>query len=156
MRRTVNCYWNDSELISTVPTANHGEWFAEKYFSNFAGYIFLRPIFEALQNFLVWGFFISPKPFQCIYLLMPGSLHIFVTWFWGTNVWFISYLKCSNWRWLSKLSPNFKCLFTFCYLDGANSIKTDLNICNLCTSQFASYKVCNLVLIYFVQADSKK
>ena len=44
---------------------------------------------------------------------------------------FISYSKCSNWRWISKLSSNFGCLFTFCYLDGANSIKTDLHICNL-------------------------
>ena len=26
------------------------------------------------------------------------------------------------------------------YLDGANSIKTDLHICNLWTGQFASYK----------------
>ena len=56
------------------------------------------------------------------------------------NVRFISYSKCSNWRRISKLSLNFECLFTFCYLDGANSIKTDLHICNLWTGQFVSYK----------------
>jgi hypothetical protein len=43
------------------------------------------------------------------------------------NVRFISYLKCSNWRRISKLTSNFRCLFTFCYLDGASSIKTDLH-----------------------------
>ena len=31
------------------------------------------------------------------------------------------------------------CLFTLCYLDGANSIKIDLHICNLWTGQFVSY-----------------
>ena len=31
-------------------------------------------------------------------------------------------------------------LFTFCYLGGANSMKTFLHICNLWTGQFASYK----------------
>ena len=41
------------------------------------------------------------------------------------NVRFISYSKCSNWRWISKLLSNFGCLFTF------NSIKTDIHICNL-------------------------
>ena len=44
---------------------------------------------------------------------------------------FISYSKCSNWCQISKLLSNFGCLFTFCYLDGANSIKTDLHIFNL-------------------------
>ena len=34
-------------------------------------------------------------------------------------VWFMSYLKCSNWRQILKLLSNFGCLFTFCYLDGA-------------------------------------
>ena len=47
---------------------------------------------------------------------------------------FISYLKFSNWRRISKLLSNFGCLFTFCYLDGANSIKSDLHICNGATS----------------------
>ena len=42
----------------------------------------------------------------------------------------MSYLKHSSWRRMSKLLSNFGCLFTFCYLDGANSIKTDLHICN--------------------------
>ena len=36
-------------------------------------------------------------------------------------------------------------LSTFSYLDGANSIKTDLHICNLWTGQFVSYKS----VIYF-------
>ena len=61
---------------------------------------------------------------------------------------FISYSKkCSNWHRISKLSSNFGCLFTFRYLDGANSIRTDLHICNwpVCKLQ-----VCNLVLIEFV------
>ena len=35
---------------------------------------------------------------------------------------------------------NFGCLFTFCYLDVENSIKSDLHICNLWTGQFVSYK----------------
>ena len=39
----------------------------------------------------------------------------------------MSYLKCSNWCQISKLSSNFGCLFTFCYLDRANSIKTNLH-----------------------------
>ena len=56
------------------------------------------------------------------------------------NVRFISYSKCSNRCWLSKLSSNFGCLFTFCYFDGANSIKTDLHIYNSWTGQFVSYK----------------
>ena len=49
-----------------------------------------------------------------------SSIYLF-----STYVWFISYSKCSNWHWISKLASNFGCLFTFCYLDGANSIKTD-------------------------------
>ena len=52
---------------------------------------------------------------------------------------FMSYSKCSNWRWMLKLLSNFGCLFPF-YLDGANSIKTDLYICNFSTGQFVSYK----------------
>jgi hypothetical protein len=44
------------------------------------------------------------------------------------NVWFMSYSKCTIWRQILKLSSNFGCLFTFCYLDGANSIKTDLTL----------------------------
>ena len=34
-----------------------------------------------------------------------------------SNVRFMSYLKCSDWRGISRLSSNFGCLFTFCYLD---------------------------------------
>ena len=45
----------------------------------------------------------------------------------------MSHLKCSNCHWISKLLLNFGCLSTFCYLDGANSIKTYLHICNLYT-----------------------
>ena len=52
---------------------------------------------------------------------------------------FISYSRCSIWRRISKLSSNFGCLFTFCYLDGANSIKTDLHISNLWIGWFVSY-----------------
>ena len=39
------------------------------------------------------------------------------------NAWIISYSKCSNFHRISKLLLNFECLFTFCYLDRANSIK---------------------------------
>ena len=46
------------------------------------------------------------------------------------NVGFMSYSKCSNWRKISKWLSNIECLFTFCYLDEANSINTNLNICN--------------------------
>jgi hypothetical protein len=56
-----------------------------------------------------------------------------------TCVRFISYSKCSNCHRISKLSSKLGYLFTFCYLDGANSIKTDLHICNLWTGQFLSY-----------------
>ena len=42
-----------------------------------------------------------------------------VSYFFLTYARFISYLKCSNWCRISK----FGWLFTFCYLDGANSIK---------------------------------
>ena len=66
----------------------------------------------------------------------------------------MSYSKCSNWRRILKLSSNFGCLFTFCYVDGANSIKTDLHICNLWIGQFVSYvQVCNLVFGKFAQAE---
>ena len=51
------------------------------------------------------------------------SLEVEVEYILITNVQFISYSKFSNWRWISKLLSNFGCLFTFCYLDGANSIK---------------------------------
>ena len=44
-----------------------------------------------------------------------------------SNVRFMSYLKCSDWRGISRLSSNFGCLFTFCYLHGPNSIKTNLH-----------------------------
>ena len=44
------------------------------------------------------------------------------------NVRFMSYSKCSNWRQISKLLSKFGCLFTFSYLDGANSIKSDCNL----------------------------
>ena len=48
--------------------------------------------------------------------------------------------KVFYWRQISKLSLNFGWVFTFCYLDGANSIKTALHICNLWTGQFVSEK----------------
>ena len=37
-----------------------------------------------------------------------------------TTVWFMLYLKCSNWHQISKLLSNCGCLFTFCYLDRAS------------------------------------
>ena len=48
-----------------------------------------------------------------------------------TTVRFMLYLKCSNWRQISKMLSNFEHIFTFCYLDEAKSIKTDLHLCNL-------------------------
>ena len=71
----------------------------------------------------------------------PDTLDTFL------NVRFMSYLKCSNWRRISKLALNFGCSFTFCYLNGANSIKTNLHIGQLCKSQ-----VSNLVFDKFAQA----
>ena len=59
------------------------------------------------------------------------------------SVRFMTYSKCSNWCGILKFLLNFGCLFTFCYLDGANSIKTDLHICNIWTGQFVSYKSVN-------------
>ena len=53
----------------------------------------------------------------------------------NTNVWFMFYSICFNWHRISKLLMNFGCLFTFCYLDGVNTIKTDLQICSLWTGQ---------------------
>ena len=74
--------------------------------------------------------------------------------------WFMSYSKCSNWRWISKLSSNFACLFVFCYWDGTNSIKTDLHICNLCCNlwicKFVSYKSAIYFLINLPKQNSKK
>ena len=64
----------------------------------------------------------------------------------ATYVQFISYSKCSTWRRISKLLSNFGCLFTICYLDGANSIKTYLQTCNLHTIRSNSYKA---ILIEF-------
>ena len=64
----------------------------------------------------------------------------FTLWTFMINVRFISYLKCFKWCRILKLVSNFECLFTFGYLDEANSIKTYLHICNLWTGQFVSYK----------------
>ena len=70
----------------------------------------------------------------CIYVL-------YTIWtFLMTCVRFISYSKCSKWRRISKLLSKCGCLFSFCYLDWANSIKTDLHICSLWTGQFVSYR----------------
>ena len=72
-------------------------------------------------------------PIDLKYLYLGFSFlqvsHFFL--FTVNNVRLMSYLKCSNWCQISKLLSNFGCLFTFCYLDGANSIKTGLHICNL-------------------------
>ena len=71
----------------------------------------------------MWFFFSNLENIICkIFINMTETLQLILL----TNVRFISYLK---WRQISKLSSNFRCLFTFCYLDGANSIKTDLHIC---------------------------
>ena len=54
------------------------------------------------------------------------------------NVRFILYSN-TNWCRISFL-------FTFCYLDGANSIKTDLRIFNLSTGQFVQVNLCQKLL----------
>ena len=68
-----------------------------------------------------------------------------------TNVRFVSYSKCSNWRRISKLLSNFCSLFTFGYLDGANSIKTKLQTCDLWLTNWPVHKlqICESVLIEF-------
>ena len=69
-----------------------------------------------------------------------------------TDVRFMSYPKCSNWCRILKLLSNFGCLFTFCYLDGTNSIKTDLHQ-QLMESPVCKLQVCNLVFNKFAQAE---
>ena len=69
----------------------------------------------------------------------PDTLDTFL------NVQFMSYLKCSNWRRISKLALNFGCLFTFCYSSRANLLKTKLQTCNLQTVhklQICKYQFC--------------
>ena len=105
------------------------------------------------QNSLFYQFFQnwSHQHNKCSHLLfwLEIGSHIFYAWI-------ISNLKCSNWRWISKLLSNFGFLFTFCYLEGANSIKTDLQICNLWTGQFVSYKSVNLFWFNLPKQNSKK
>ena len=60
--------------------------------------------------------------FWSFWILIRMSAFIWVTVCW-THIRFISYSNCSIWHRISKLLSNFGCLFTFCYLDGANSIK---------------------------------
>ena len=56
---------------------------------------------------------------------------------------FISYLMCSNCLRMSKLSLNLWCSSIFCYSDWTNKIKNKLQVCNLQTGQFISYKFVN-------------
>ena len=60
------------------------------------------------------------------------------------------------WRRISNLLSNLGCLFTFWYLDGANSIKTYLHICNLWTGQFVSYMSEIYFLINAPEQNNKK
>ena len=55
-------------------------------------------------------------------------------------VFFIYFSKCFDWHRISKLSPNFECLFTFCYSAWANQIQTKLKTCNIQTGLFICYK----------------
>ena len=57
---------------------------------------------------------------------------------------------------ITEMSSNFGCLFTFFYLDGANSIKTDLHICNLQTGQSISYNYVNQFWLNLPQLNNKK
>ena len=57
------------------------------------------------DNYIIW---LDISLLALHFILMSGSSHI----------------KCSNLHWISKLPSNFGCLFTFCYLDGTNSIIT--------------------------------
>ena len=52
-------------------------------------------------------------------LQLPSQVCTYFTYL-GLYVRFISYTKCSNWRWISKLLSNFGCLFTFCCSAWAN------------------------------------
>ena len=57
--------------------------------------------------------------------------------------------KYCNWRRMSKLPSKFGYLFAFCYLDGKNSTKTDLHICNSWTGHLQVYNK-------FAQAEQQK
>ena len=59
--------------------------------------------------------------------------------------WIISYSKCSNWHQILKLSLNFGCLFTCCYLQ----------TCNLHAIQSMSYKSINQFLFNLPYPNSK-
>ena len=69
---------------------------------------------------------------------------------------FILYSQCSSWRQILKLLSYFGCIFTFCYLDGANSIKTDLHICNLWTGQILLNRLMYLVKYLIRVVDRSK
>ena len=66
------------------------------------------------------------------------------------NVLFMSYSKSSNWRQKFKILSNFGCLFTFCFLDGASSIKTDLHIQGVpaISTQFRSQFLTFLIFLW--------
>ena len=89
-------------------------------------------------------------------VLMMFEFDISSLMIWFANFRFMLYSKCSNWCQISKLLLNFRCLFTLCYFDGANSIETDLHICNLWIGQFVSYKSVIQFLVNFPKQNIKK
>ena len=69
---------------------------------------------------------------------------------------FMSYLQCSNWRQILKLSSNIGCLFTFCYSAWANLLETKLQTCNLQTGQSISCKYVNKFWSNLLHPNRKK
>ena len=68
----------------------------------------------------------------------------------------LMYITSPNLNWFKSYDTKSKYLFTFCDLDGANSIKTDLHICNLWTGQLVSYKSVIEFLLNLPKQNSKK
>ena len=90
-----------------------------------------------VKSFLKQHYYIFKWEWCKVWLMKPKSDEKIFAWFmsdsshiWGVLIG-VEYQNCSQ---------TLKYLFTFCYLNAANSIKTDLHICNLGTGQFVSYK----------------
>ena len=113
------------------------ELLLKKFVCRFVFKKFVKTYHELVKRFKICG--ICSKYFQSNCQRWSKVCSSYASIWLGVKLLEIS-RKCSNWSWISKLSSNFGCLFTFCYLDGANSIKTDLCICNLWTGQFVRYK----------------
>ena len=110
-----------------------------KIHPNFKKYCFL--IGHSKLDFVAWWEKLS---FKKLMSLLSGSSHI-------RSV----LIGLEYWNYCRALDV--KCLFNFCYLDGANSIKNDLHICKLLTGQFVSYKfVIQFLFSLPIKQNSKK